>query len=71
MTTDVASLYGGQFAVAWRDGRNDPNGDVYAAIIQNTRWWLLEEDPIPAAGPVALAIMAAALGWILRKKVIQ
>ena len=71
MTTDVASLYGGQFAVAWRDGRNDPNGDIYAAIIQNTRWWLPEEDPIPAAGPMALALLAGALGWALRRRLHQ
>lgn|GEM_PF-6349509 len=66
---DVACLSGGQFVTAWRDQQDDTNGDIYANILQNNSYMPLRDDPIPAAGPMALAALAGLLGWALRRKI--
>ena len=65
MDTDTACLSSGRFVVAWRDGRNGANGDIYAAILQNNHW--VYDPLIPMAGPVALVLLAGGLGWTLRR----
>lgn len=66
---DVDYIGNGLFVVTWRDDRTDSNGDIYAKIMQNNHW-VAPQGPIPAAGPVALAILAGLLGWAIRRRLV-
>jgi hypothetical protein len=66
MYTDVAHLTYGRFVTAWRDGRNDSNGDIYASLYQNDHW----EPPqplIPGVGLAGIIALLLGVGWAIRK----
>ena len=65
MTTDVAHLSAGRFVTTWRDGRDDPDGDIYASLYQNDHW--APPPPlIPGVGLLGLIALLLGVGWSLK-----